>query len=196
VTTTEKSTLDHLVVAVSSRLRIRRKHLSDALDDFQWRRDPELARFDGTEPVSTTFTEFLQQLESDLAFRDPRREAFSLETPEATHIGNIMYYNADYRGESAEFGICIGDRAFRGEGLGTEATVTFLRFAWETRPYRLIYLHTLEWNHRARRCFRAAGFEETARVFRNRQWFVRMEARREWWLLWDMEGRFTTREPA
>jgi hypothetical protein len=51
----------------------------------------------------------------------------------------------------------------------------------------------LEWNERAIRSFRAAGFADAARVFRDNEWFLRMEARREWWLLWDAEGRFAAR---
>jgi RimJ/RimL family protein N-acetyltransferase len=186
----EKAGLEQLVVVATDRVRVRRKHRGDALDDYQWRRDPELTRFDASEPVTATFSEFLQKLEYEIAFRDPRRESFSLDAPDGTHIGNVMYYNVDYRGESAEFGISIAREAYRGQGLGTEATVLFLRHLWQTRPFRVVFLHTLEWNHRARRCFRRAGFEETVRVLRNGKWFVRMEARREWWLLWDMEGRF------
>jgi len=189
----EAARLEHLVVVATERVRVRRKHRDDALDDYHWRRDPELTRFDASEPVTASFSEFLQKLEYEIAFRDPRRESFSLDAPDGTHIGNVMYYNVDYGGESAEFGMSIAREAQRGQGVGTEATVIFLRYLWETRPFRVVFLHTLEWNHRARRCFRRAGFEETARVLRNRQWFVRMEARREWWLLWDMEGRFERR---
>ncbi len=184
------ASLEHLVVVATDRVRVRRKHRSDALDDYHWRRDPELTRFDASEPVTASFSEFLHQMEYAIAFRDPRRESFSLDTPDGVHIGNLMYYNVDSGGERAEFGISIAREPYRGRGLGTEATVAFLRYLWQARAFRVVFLHTLEWNHRARRCFRRAGFEETVRVLRNGQWFVRMEARREWWLLWDMEGRF------
>jgi hypothetical protein len=55
---------------------------------------------------------------------------------------------------------------------------------------RVVYLHVLEWNERAARCFSRSGFDPVARVLRDGQAFTRMESRREWWLLWDAEGRF------
>jgi hypothetical protein len=54
----------------------------------------------------------------------------------------------------------------------------------------------LEWNERAARAFERAGYERTARVYRAEQWLLRLEARREWWLLWDSEGRFDFPAPS
>ena len=177
-------------VAESGRLRIRHKRRDDALDDYRWRRDPELAQFDGGTPLAASFSEFLRQVEQDLGFADHRRRMFALETPEGLHFGNIMYYNVDAERDSAELGISVAVAAYRGQGLGADAMVTFVRYLWQTLPVRELYLHTLDWNERARRCFQRAGFEETARVVRGEQVFLRMEAKREWWLLWEMEGRF------
>lgn len=172
-------------------VRIREKRLEDAVNDFVWRRDPELAALDATKPISLSFEEFAAQLERDLRTPDPSRRAYALEAPNGEHIGNIMFYNGDSIGGSAEFGIVVADPRYRGHGVGRAATTAFLRYVWLSRPFRLIYLHTLEWNEPARRCFAAAGFNDAARVFRKQQWFIRMEARREWWLMWDMEGRFS-----
>lgn len=179
------------VIVETSRVRIREKCMEDAHNDFLWRRNPELAALDGAKPISLSFEEFAAQLERDLLTPDPSRRTYALEAPEGTHIGNIMYYNGDSIGGSAEFGIVVADPRYRGNGIGTAATVAFLRWLWQARPFRLIYLHTLEWNDPARRCFAAAGFDDVARVLRKQQWFIRMEARREWWLMWDMEGRFS-----
>jgi len=172
------------------RVRLRRKHTSDAFNDFRWRRDPEIARYDAAMPLSKTFTEFLDQFERDLLFADPKRRMFALEASGGPQIGNIMYYNADEARRSAELGICIALPEYRGQGLGTEAVVGFLGFIWNELPFREIYLHTLHWNERAIRCFDKAGFSPTARVLRQGRWFLRMEVRREWWLMWDQEGRF------
>lgn len=186
---------DHLVVAAGPRLRIRHKTRDDAIDDYAWRRDPENARLNGMQPFSEGFTRFLQLFEHDLAFAQPDRAQFAIETPEGVHIGSVMFYNADHGRETAEFGISIGDARYRGAGMGREATTVFLRYVWQTYPFRTFYLHTLEWNERAHRCFLASGFNDIARVERGGDRFTRMEARREWWLLWDMEGRFGTAAP-
>ena len=186
------SGLEHLVVADMGRVRLRRKHASDALNDFHWRRDPEIARYDAAMPLTKTFTEFLTQFERDLLFVDPARRMFALEAAGGTQIGNIMYYNADESRRSAELGICIALPEFRGQGLGTEAVVGFLGVLWSEFPFREIYLHTLQWNERAIHCFEKAGFNRTARVLRQGRWFLRMEVRREWWLMWEQEGRFAS----
>lgn len=186
---------DHLVVATGPRLRIRHKTRDDAIDDYAWRRDPENARLNGMLPFTEGFTRFLQVFEHDLAFGQPDRAQFAIETSAEVHIGSVMFYNADHGRETAEFGISIGDARYRGVGLGREATTVFLRYAWQTFPFRTFYLHTLEWNERAHRCFLASGFNDVALVERGGDRFIRMEARREWWLLWDMEGRFGTAAP-
>ena len=179
-----------LVVASGPGVRIRRKVRDDALAEFEWRSNEENARYDGSAPFGEGFDRFLRQFEYDIRFSAPQKGLFSLEADDGEHIGNIMWYRADAGAGTAEFGISIGRREYRDRGLGKVATTAFLRHIWESTGFRLIYLHTLEWNERARACFRAAGFDDVARVIRDGQPFIRMEVRREWWLLWDAEGRF------
>lgn len=179
-----------VVVAETPRLRLREKRIEDAPAEYAWRRDPEVARYDATPPLILSYREYVQQFERDLRFSNPARHAYAIETVEGEHIGALMYYNADHVSGTAEYGISIGPAEYRGSGLGTEATVAFLRFAWKSLPLRRIYLHTLEWNERARRSFERAGFRQTETVLRRNERFLRMEAKREWWLLWDSEGRF------
>ena len=179
-----------VVVAETPRLRIREKRIEDAPAEYAWRRDPEVARYDATPPLILSYREYVQQFERDLRFSNPARHAYAIETVEGEHIGALMYYNADHVSGTAEYGISIGPAESRGAGLGTEATIAFLRFAWKSLPLRRIYLHTLEWNERARRSFERAGFQQTKVVLRRNERYLYMEARREWWLLWDSEGRF------
>lgn len=178
------------VVAETPRLRLREKRIEDARAEYAWRKDPEVSRYDATAPLILSYAEYVQQYERELRFANPTRHGYAIETAEGEHIGALMYYNADHASGAAEYGISIGPAESRGAGLGTEATVAFLRFAWRTLPLRRIYLHTLEWNERARRSFERAGFRPTRTVRRHNERFLRMEARREWWLLWDSEGRF------
>ncbi len=182
-------------VAEGTRVRIRRMRREDALDDFHWRRDPHLIRLNAAFPLNAGFAEFLVQIENAIRFAAPDRAQFAIEDADSAHIGTVMFYHADGDREAAEFGILIGPEASRGHGLGTAATVAFLRFLWQNYPFRRIYLHTLEWNAAARASFIKAGFAETARVLRGPDVLIRMEVRREWWLLWDAEGRFPDQAP-
>ena len=181
--------VDGAHVAVGRGVRVRHKLPGDAFDDFLWRRDPEIARYDAAKPLSTTFGEFLRRFENDLSTIDPRRRLFALDDEQGTHIGNIMYYNADERRLAAEFGMVIGRPDYRGRGLGREAAIAFLHHLFVTEQFQVIYLHTLEWNERARRCFEHAGFLPAARVRRRAEWFLRMEAPREGWLEWYQRER-------
>jgi [ribosomal protein S5]-alanine N-acetyltransferase len=181
---------ERLTVARGPSVRIRRKLREDAIDEYAWRRDPEHARFNGVQPFADGFTRFLQAFEYDLVVGHPDREQFAIETSGGAHIGSVMYYNADLSRDTAEFGMAIGDSRYRGQGFGREAAILFVGYLWQNYPFRLLHLHTLEWNERARRSFAAAGFNDVALVQRGAERFVRMEARREWWLLWEMEGRF------
>lgn len=169
---------------------LRHQQAADALDNYSWRTDTEIARFDGGAPMELPFSDFVARFEHDLRFPTTERRAFAIETAEGGHIGTVMYYGADYAGQVAELGITIGPGNARERGAGTAATVLFLRHTWATLPLRRVVLHTLAWNARAQAAFRRAGFGDLATIDRNGQLFLRMEARREWWLLWDMEGRF------
>jgi RimJ/RimL family protein N-acetyltransferase len=180
--------LAHLVVARAPGVEIRRRVRADADAEYRWRRDPELVRFDAATPTSDTLANFRRTVAYELAVGLPGRQAFALQTPDGEHIGTIMYYNAD--GDSAEIGISIAEARAQGRGLGPAAVVAFLRYLWDSRPFRRIVLHTLEWNERALRCFKRAGFEAVGRTRRNRDTFVRFEVRREYWLLRDMRGEF------
>jgi RimJ/RimL family protein N-acetyltransferase len=177
------------IIATAPGVSIRRKLPSDAADEYAWRTDPEIARFDAARPVAEPFEAFLAAFQYDLTFGRLGRDEFALEAADGTHIGTIMFYNSD--GDAAEFGVSIALNAYRDSGLGRAAISAFLRYAWQNTGLRRLRLHTLVWNERAQHCFRACGFEDIARVERDGEWFARMEARREWWLLWDSEGRFS-----
>ncbi len=192
------SALDRLVFASGPRVRVRFRVKDDGPREYRWRTDPENARFDGRPPYTEPFDRFLDAFAYELAYGRNDREQFAVDTVEGEHIGTIMLYNFAGHGEAAEFGISLGEDAARGHGLGREAVILFLRWAWNNRPLRVINLHALAWNERAIRCFRSAGFDPVGTVYRDGNELVRMEARREWWLLWEMEGRFRldTRVPA
>ena len=182
--------LDHLVIATGPNVRLRHRIAEDGPNEFRWRSDPESARYNGAAANQEPFERFLDAFAFELQNGRSDREQYAIETLDGEHIGTVMLYNFSRGNEGAELGITIGEESVRGRGLGREAVTLLLRWAWQNRSIRGVYLHALEWNERAMRCFRAAGFGDVARVIRDGQALVRMEVRREWWLLWEMEGRF------
>ena len=178
-----------LVVAEAGRMVIRHKMREDFADDHRWRCDPDTARLDGNPVLDLAFDAYVRLVEKEVLFGDPNRMSFSIDL-DGRHVGNVMLYNYTAGREAAEIGISLGEADVRGRGLGPAAMVACLRYAWANLPFRRVFLHTFEWNERAWRSFERAGFSEVSRLERWGSVLIRMEARREWWLLWDGEGRF------
>ena len=167
-------------LATGTLIRLQRKRLSDAENDYTWRCDPELARFDAASPLRSSFREFLSSYNEDVRFPSPFRRVFAIDDMEGRHIGNVMYYNIDERRGDAELGITIGDKRYWSKGYGADAVRTFLYYLFtETRLTR-IYLNTLDWNDRAQASFKKAGFMPLGVNRRGFHTFITMEFRREW----------------
>ena len=108
-------------------------------------------------PFSASFDDFRALHEEELAYPSPSRRTLAIEDQASRHIGNVMYYNIDYAHGEAELGITIGVREYWGQGYGTDAVRTLVRHLFTKTALRRIYLKTLDWNERARRCLREGG---------------------------------------
>jgi RimJ/RimL family protein N-acetyltransferase len=91
-----------------------------------------------------------------------------------------MYYNIDSLHGEAELGITIGEQSCWGQGYGREAVALLLELLLGRQGFRRLYLKTLDWNERARRCFARCGLAEYGRAARGGNTFVLMEYRQEW----------------
>lgn len=167
------------VVARGERIVLRRKRLADATNDYAWRSDPELARYDAAAPLRIDFRDFLLIFSEDLHHRSPSRHTFAIEDERGRHVGNIMYYNIDRRRRQAELGITIGDRNYWGKGYGSEAVRALVGYIFGNTDLTRVYLNTLKWNERAQRSFEKAGFQPCGRDRRDGYDFVVMEVLRE-----------------
>jgi len=96
------------VVARGRRTVVRRKRLPDAADEYRWRSDPELARFDASRPVQTPFEAYERNWSFDYRFTDMAGRSFAIEDENGRHIGNVMYYNIDSARSEAEVGSALG----------------------------------------------------------------------------------------
>ena len=160
---------------------LREKRILDAADDYGWRIDDELARLDATRPINMSLDDFIRYSEDELAFPSPRSRRFGVDTHDGRHIGNCMYYDIDMRRGEAELGIMIGDRDYWSKGYGTDTVDTLLNYIFTTTPLTRMYLHTLDWNARARKSFAKSGFKEIKKVRRSGLDFIQMEVWRSEW---------------
>jgi RimJ/RimL family protein N-acetyltransferase len=160
---------------------LREKRLEDAHDDYVWRSDLELAKLDAAPPLRMSYDEFAKYYRDELRFPVTWSRRFAITTSEGAHIGNCMYYDVDSVNRKAELGIMIGDRAYWDHGYGYDAMVTMIEYIFTHTNLTLLYLHTLEWNLRARKAFQKCGLREVGPVRKNGYRFVRMELEREEW---------------
>ncbi len=78
-------------------------------------------------------------------------------------IGNIGFFNLDYKNRCAELGIMIGDKSCWNQGYGTEAVRLLVQHGFRTLNLNRIYLRVLENNPRAIRAYEKAGFTHEGR---------------------------------
>lgn len=159
---------------------LREKRISDAPEDFGWRSDAELARFDAARPFAATFEDYVSLFRDELTYPSPYRRTLAVEDLDGRHIGNVMYYNIDTIRREAEIGITIGDRAYWGHGYGTDTVRTLIRHILRVTGFRRVHLKTLDWNVRAQRAFEKAGFRVCGRSRRGGNSFVVMEFLAVW----------------
>lgn len=167
------------VIVRSRKTVVRRKRMADAADEYAWRSDEELARFDASNPTRIPFPDYQRNWSFDMRFTDTAGRSFAVEDENGRHIGNIMYYNHDAGRREAELGISIGRRDCWAQGYGSDAVAALVAYLFRTTELRRLYLHTLDWNERALRSFQKAGFTECGSSWRNGNTFLVMDIRRE-----------------
>lgn len=99
------------------------------------------------------FERHLEQIESQQAV------LLAIETSEGEHIGNIGLHDIDWKNRHAELGIAIGEKAFWGQGYGTDAIRTLLRLCFLEMDLHRVMLRVDADNARGIRCYEKAGFQ-------------------------------------
>ena len=169
------------IVSQGKLVVLREKRLEDARNDYAWRVDEELSRLDATVPIRMPFEDFLRFYREEIVNPSPWSRRFAFDTLDGKHIGNVMYYDIDLVKNQAELGIMVGDKGYWSQGYGGDAVNTLAEYVFTQTPLQFLYLHTLDWNHRARRSFAKSGFREVGPVRKGRYNFIRMElAKAEW----------------
>lgn len=157
---------------------LREKRLEDAVKDYAWRKDAELASLDATIPIDIPFSEYLLIYADELRYANTWGHRFAIETLDGKHIGNCTYYNLDEYKREVELGILIGDRAYWNKGYGADVVITLINQIFEETNLERIYLHTLDWNIRAKRCFQKCGLVSCGHAHRAGHEFIVMEIKK------------------
>lgn len=168
-------------MVTGKKIVLRDKKLTDARDDYAWKTDPELARLDAAPQLTSSFPQFLLDYTNELRGSYPAKRQFAIDTRGGKHIGNLGYYDIDETRGEAELGITIGNRDYWGEGYGTDAVNTMVKYIFCQTKLNRIYLKSLDWNTRAHRSFQKCGFVLCGRMAKDGFSFVIMEIRRKQW---------------
>ena len=167
--------------------------MSDAEQDYIWRSDHELARLDAAYPLTMNYDRYVKIFQDQLRYPTPGSHHFGIDVSDGhsdrspdgkfmgKFIGNCMYYDLDSINREAELGIVIGDRDYWSGAYGYDAVVTLLDYMFTERNLKRVYLHTLQWNERAQKCFSKCGFVLVREVRRMGQDFLLMEVLRDDW---------------
>ena len=162
------------------RVILREKRLADAERDYAWRCDPELSRLDASLPLNVPYSVFLQRFTDELKYPYYDWHRLAIETRDGRHIGSCVYHMCGGMSGEVELGIMIGDPQYRDKGYGRDVISTAVRHIFEDSGLERVYLHTLNWNVRAQKCFTKCGFVPCGELVRGAHTFMVMELRRDW----------------
>lgn len=164
---------------IGSKIKLRDKRLDDALDDYTWQTDPELAQLDATPRLAIPLSQYLADYASELRYPSLTRRRFAVETLDGKHIGNCTYYGIDETKGEAELGIMIGNCDYWDKGYGADTVNTLVNYIFRQTNLNRIYLKTLDSNTRAQKCFTKCGFTQYGRLNKDGYSFTLMELHRK-----------------
>jgi ribosomal-protein-alanine N-acetyltransferase len=165
----------------SKRIKLRKRSLADAVDNYAWLTDPELTQLDAAPLLKTSFAQYLAIYQEELSYSSAKRRTFAVETTEGKHVGNCSYYDINRNRKEAQLGIMIGKRDYWDQGYGAEAVTTLLDHIFQNTDLNRVYLKTLVSNIRAQRCFQKCGFNFCGHLDKDGHHFVLMEIQRKQW---------------
>ena len=144
---------------LGERVRLRAIEREDIPTFVRWFNDPEIRRYLLMyEPMSRVKEE--RWFESRVEARDEFLLAIEAQVGDDwIHIGNVGLHRIDWKNRTAVFGIALGEKAYWGQGYGTDATRTMLRFAFDELNLHRVELEVYDFNPRAMRCYEKAGFQ-------------------------------------
>ena len=150
-----------------SRVRVRLRPVTEAdLPDYaRWLNDPEVTEFTAMEgPVMLK-----GEREWFARISDPKSDTrcWAIEV-DGRHIGNCAL-QLDASGETAGFGILIGDKTQWNKGYGAAALREVLRIGFEEMGLHRIHLQAFAENARGIRCYEKCGFRHEG-LHRQARW--------------------------
>jgi diamine N-acetyltransferase len=144
---------------VGNKVRLRPIERDDLPRFVAWFADPEVRRH------LTVYLPFsLAQEErwfEGLLERLERQEdvLLAIETADGAHVGSLGLHAINWKDRCAELGIVIGDKAYWGQGYGSDAIRALLGLAFGEMNLHRVFLRVDADNARGIRCYEKSGFQ-------------------------------------
>lgn len=130
----------------------------------RWNNDFRTVELGGGDPAPVALSTLTAEWESLLKGERTDWIGFAIyQWPEGVPIGVANLRDFQNAHGAAEVGITIGEVAARGQGLGTEAVLLLLEYAFLTLGVHNVWLDTAAYNVGAIRAYKKAGFREIGR---------------------------------
>jgi RimJ/RimL family protein N-acetyltransferase len=84
---------------------------------------------------------------------------FAIVTKDGRHIGNIGIHGINWRDRTGATGTVIGEKEFRGKGIGTEAKMLILNYAFNSIGLRKICSRAFSFNLASQRFNEKCGYQ-------------------------------------
>ena len=159
------------------KIRLRPRKLEDASREYKWRTDRELSLLDASVPIDLAYPDFAERYSIELEYPG-LTYTLAVDTLDGQHIGNCSIFNFDFISGNAEVGLIIGNKAYWGQGYGSDAMRTFVQYVFRVSDLSTILLRTLDWNKRAQACFKKCGFIPIGNMTKENYNFIVMELKR------------------
>ena len=145
-------------------VNLRAPEMGDLERNFRWMNDPDV-----TQHLNMRYPISIAAEEAWMRERTTGMGAFhnvwyAIETKDGVHIGGINFHSVDPEDRKARLGVMIGEKEYWSRGYGTDALITFLRFAFDEMNLNRVDLTVNADNERARACYLKCGFVEEARL--------------------------------
>lgn len=134
---------------------LEKEHLNDLL---RWRNDPDVQRW-----IFQKWPQTIAEQElwfSSLLGNERYKILVVHHESDRRNIGYIRFANIDYQNNSLEIGGDIGERDYRGKGIGEIMYQKALGFIFDEFNINRVYLHVFEDNEVAIKLYIKVGFQK------------------------------------
>lgn len=145
-------------------VRLREYKQSDVELAYRYLNDPEvMLNLSNGIPYPMTLEKEQKWFNSQNKNQD--KYSFAIETlNDKVYIGGCGINWYDWKNGTAEVGIFIGDKRYRGKGYGTDAMKVLINFLFQHTNINRIQLATYSFNERAIKSYLKCGFKEEGRL--------------------------------